>query len=231
MRKLFVSQPPFSFQIWPNLEWNQDFADHPGKLFHPLIRSCFLLFRLEKLSLLALSLIIGTPFLHCEVYSFLYMLYRQGAALAHLDYLPPHDLVLWTDGSVPFPFGKGGSGVFANCYLCGTEATISFLAGAVCTSFSAEACAILHAFCWSRQHQQVCHFSYYLILVLSSPLYPLLHLLFLSQSLRVMTDSSACWPSGNVFLRIAESVTHRLKLTWDQSETSKTRYGWSTFPT
>ena len=44
---------------------------------------------------------------------------RQGAALAHLDSLPPHDLVLWTDGSVPFPFGKGGSGVLANCFLCG----------------------------------------------------------------------------------------------------------------
>ena len=29
---------------------------------------------------------------------------RQGAALAHLDSLPPHDLVLWTDGSVPFSF-------------------------------------------------------------------------------------------------------------------------------
>ena len=44
---------------------------------------------------------------------------RQGAALAHLDSLPPHDLVLWTDGSVPCPFGKGGSGVLANCSLCG----------------------------------------------------------------------------------------------------------------
>ena len=56
---------------------------------------------------------------------------RQGAALAHLYSLPPHDLVLWTDGSVPFPFGKGGSGVFANCSLCGTEATLSFSAGPV----------------------------------------------------------------------------------------------------
>ena len=74
----------------------------------------------------------------------------QGAALAHLDSLPPHDLVLWTDGSVPFPFGKGGSGVLANCSLCGTEATLSFSAGPVCSSFSAEACAILHALCWSR---------------------------------------------------------------------------------
>ena len=87
---------------------------------------------------------------------------RQGAALAHLDSLPSHDLVLWTDGSVPFV--KGGSGVFANCSLCGTEATLSFSAGPVCSSFSAEACAILHALCWSRQHQQVCHFSSLLLL-------------------------------------------------------------------
>ena len=89
---------------------------------------------------------------------------RQGAALAHLDSLPPHDLVLWTDGYVPFPFGKGGSGVLANCSLCGTEATLSFSAGPVCSSFSAEACAILHALCWSRQHHKVCHFSSLLLL-------------------------------------------------------------------
>ena len=89
---------------------------------------------------------------------------RQGAALAHLDSLPPHDLVLWTDGSVPFPLGKGGSGVLANCSLCGAEATLPFSAGPVCSNFSAEACAILHALCWSRQHQQVCHFSSLLLL-------------------------------------------------------------------
>ena len=40
---------------------------------------------------------------------------RQGVALAHLDPLPPYDLVLWTDGSVPF--GKGGSGTPADCSL------------------------------------------------------------------------------------------------------------------
>ena len=103
---------------------------------------------------------------------------RQGPALAHLDSLPPHDLVLWTDGSVPFPFGKGGSGVLANCSLCGTEATLSFSAGPVYSSFSAEACAILHAICWSRQHHKVCHFSSLLLLsdsrsVLSS-IFPLI---------------------------------------------------------
>ena len=31
------------------------------------------------------------------------LLSRQGAALAHLDSLLPHDLVLWTDGSIPSP--------------------------------------------------------------------------------------------------------------------------------
>ena len=40
---------------------------------------------------------------------------RQGVALVHLDSLPPYDLVLWTDGFVPF--GKGGSGAPANCSL------------------------------------------------------------------------------------------------------------------
>ena len=89
---------------------------------------------------------------------------RQGAALAHLDSLPPHDLVLWTNGSVPFSFGKSDSGVLANCSLCGTEATLSFSAGPVCSSFSAEACAILHALCWSRQHHKVCHLSSFLLL-------------------------------------------------------------------
>ena len=67
--------------------------------------------------------------------------------------------------------------------LCGTEATLCFLAGSVCSSFSAEACTILNALCWSRQHQQICHFysfpfSFYLTLTLLSPPYPLLYLPF-----------------------------------------------------
>ena len=60
---------------------------------------------------------------------------RQGASLAYLDSFSLHDMVLWTDGSISFPFGKGGSGVLANCSLCGTEATLSLSAGRVCSSF------------------------------------------------------------------------------------------------
>ena len=105
-------------------------------------------------------------FLLCGVHPFLSMftlrslsLSRQGVALAYLDYLPSHDLVLWTDGSVPFSFGKSGSGVLANCSLCGTDPTLSFSVDPVCSSFTLEACTILQAYCWSWQHQQVCHFS------------------------------------------------------------------------
>ena len=32
------------------------------------------------------------------------------------------------------------------------------------SSISAKTCTILHALCWSRQHQQVCHFSSFLLL-------------------------------------------------------------------
>ena len=72
--------------------------------------------------------------------------------------------MIWTNGSVPFPFGKGGSGVLANCSLCSTEAIPFFSVGPVCSSFSAEACVIPRVLCWSRQHQQVCHFSSLLLL-------------------------------------------------------------------
>ena len=164
----------------------------------------------------------------------------QGAALAHLEFLPPHDLVLWTDGSVPLPFGKGGSGVLANCSLCGTEATLSFSAGPVCSSFSAEACSNLQNLCWSRQHQQVCHFSSLLLLfdshsVLATQSSPPFFLL--SQTLwqiwQELSSFSSCsirlqlppdtgfsrgttwlmsWPDGERFLRPPQSLVVSLLL-------------------
>ena len=120
----------------------------------PLTRSCFLLLVLGRLFLRAPTFLlrICPPSLWSPPFPL------HAPALAHLDSLPLM-VIIWTDGSVPFLFGKGSSGVLANCSLCGTEATLSFSVGPVCSSFSAEACAILHALCWSQQHQQVCHFS------------------------------------------------------------------------
>ena len=59
-----------------------------------------------------------------------------------------------------FPFGNGRASVLANCSFCGNKANLSFSASPVCSGFSAEACSILHALGWFRQHQQVCHLSF-----------------------------------------------------------------------
>ena len=120
--------------------------------------------------------------------------------------------MLWTDGFVPLPFGKGGSGVLANCSFGGTEATLFFSAVPVCLSFSAEACTILRALCWSRQHHKVCHFSSLLLLsdsrfVLANLSSPLSFLL--SQTLwqiwQELSFLSSCsirlqWVRGHSFL-------------------------------
>ena len=140
------------------------------------------------------------------------LLSRQDATLAHLDSLLPHDFVLWTDGSIPFPFDKGGSGVLTNYSLCGTEAALSFSAGPVCSNFSAEACTILQALCWSQQHQQVCHFSSFLLLsdsrsVLTTLSFPPSFLLphTLWQIWQELSSLSSCsirlqWIPGHSFL-------------------------------
>ena len=96
--------------------------------------------------------------------------------------------------------------------LCGTEATLSFSAGPVCSSFSAEACAILHALCWSWQHQQVCRFSSLLLLsdsrsvlatLSSSPSFLLSQTLW--QIWQELSSLSSCsirlqWVPGHSFL-------------------------------
>ena len=105
---------------------------------------------------------------------------RQGAALAHLDSLPPHDLVLWTDGSVPFPFGKGGSGVLANCSLCGT-ALFPFRQAQFVPVFPlkpAPFCTLFAGLGSTIKSAIFLLFFSCLTLVLSSPPCPLLHLSF-----------------------------------------------------
>ena len=77
----------------------------------PLTRSYFLILLLERFPLLASFLLetcfssLWSPpfFFHT---SSLISLCRQGAALAHLDPFPPHNVVKWTDGSAPFPLAK-----------------------------------------------------------------------------------------------------------------------------
>ena len=79
---------------------------------------------------------------------------RQGAALTHLDSLPL--MICYSGLTGLFLLARAAPAFLPTAF---SVATLSFSAGPVCSSFSAEACAILRALCWSRQHQQVCHFS------------------------------------------------------------------------
>ena len=78
--------------------------------------------------------------------------------------LSPSLRIWYFELTAMFLIHKGGSGIFANCSFCGTKTALSFSAVPVCSTFSAEACAILHALCWSHQHHQFCHFSSLLLL-------------------------------------------------------------------
>ena len=93
--------------------------------------------------------------------------------------LPPHDLVLWTDGSVPFPFGKGGSGVLANCSLSGTESSLFISTGQYVQVFRLKPepfCTLFADLGRTSMSATSLVISYCLTLVLSSPPCPLLHL-------------------------------------------------------
>ena len=152
----------------------------------PLTRSCFLLLVLGRLLLLALPVRLGICL--CSRWSPPFPLHALALIplfLAKVRLSPtltlscPHDLVLWTDGSVPFPFGIGGSGVLANCSLCGTEATLSFWAGQYVPVFPlkpAPFCTLFAGLCSTNKSAISLLFCYYLTLVLSSPPCPLLHL-------------------------------------------------------
>ena len=185
----------------------------------PLTRSCFLLLVLGRLLLLALPVLLGiclpsrsSPPFPLHALALIPLTLAKVRLSPTLTLSPLMIWYSWTDGSVPFPFGKGGSGVLANYSLCGTEATLSFSAGPVCSSFSAEACAILHALCWSRQHHKVCHFSSLLLLsdsrsvlaTLSSPP-PFLLSQTLWQIWQELSFFSSCsirlqWVPGHSFL-------------------------------
>ena len=96
---------------------------------------------------------------------------RQGAAHANVDSLPPHDLVIRTDGSVPLSFGKGGSGVLSHC---GSEATLSFSAGPVCSSFPLKSAPFCKLFAGLGSNNKSAIIFSFPTLALPSPLCPLL---------------------------------------------------------
>ena len=82
----------------------------PGELLRPLTCSCFLLLLVGRLFLLALPFLLGiclpsrsSPPLPLHALALIFSLAKVQLSLT-LTLSPPHDLVFWTDGSVPFPF-------------------------------------------------------------------------------------------------------------------------------
>ena len=122
----------------------------------PLTRSCFFLLVLGRLSLHALLVLLGIylpsrwslPFsLHA-----LALIPLTLAKVRPSPTLTLFPLMIWC-------FGQTALFLFylvraAPAYLptALSVATLSFSAGPICSSFSAEACAILNVLRWSRQH-------------------------------------------------------------------------------
>ena len=104
---------------------------------------------------------------------------RHGAALAHLDSLPPHDLVLWTDGSVPVPFGKAAPAFLPTAHFVALRSLISFWQAQYVPVFLLKPtpfCTLVTGLGSTSKSAISLLFSPCLTLVLSSPPCPLLHL-------------------------------------------------------
>ena len=89
---------------------------------------------------------------------------RLQIASSRLSSLPPSDIQVWTDGSVPSLFGPGGAGVYATCSKCNTSHPLSFFSGPIASSFTAETFALKQGLAWCTSHLMTCKFQSVLFL-------------------------------------------------------------------
>ena len=89
---------------------------------------------------------------------------RLQTASSRLSSLPPSDIQVWTDGSVPSFFGPGGAGVYVTCSKCNTSNSLSFSSGPIASSFTAETFAFKQGLVWCTSHFMICKFQSVLFL-------------------------------------------------------------------
>ena len=89
---------------------------------------------------------------------------RLQIASNRLSSLPPSDIQVLTDGSVPSLFGPGGAGVYATCSKCNTSHSLSFSSGPIASSFTAETFALKQGLVWCTSHLTTCNFQSVLFL-------------------------------------------------------------------
>jgi len=84
---------------------------------------------------------------------------RSDTAADFVRSLPATDVVIWTDVSVPSPLSTGGVGIHAVCGRCSSFSSLSYSAGLVSSSFSAESSALVQGLEWCHSHLKSCHFQ------------------------------------------------------------------------
>ena len=185
----------------------------------PLTRSCFLLLVLGRLLLLALPVLLGICLPSRSSPPFpLHALALIPLTLAKVRLSPTltlSPLMTWYSGQTAlflFLLARAAPAFLPTALSVVLRPLFPFRQTQFVPVFSAEACAILHALCWSRQHHKVCHFSSLLLLsdsrfvlaTLSSP-----PSFLLSQTLwqiwQELSIFSSCsirlqWVSGHLFL-------------------------------
>ena len=142
-------------------------TDSPGDLLHLLTRSCFLLLPPGRLSMLVFPHLLVTclpslcnpPFsLHAPA---LILPPSLAKVRRSLIWTLSHRTI-WCSGQKAlflFLLEREAVAYLPTALSVALRPLFFFSAGTVCSSFFAEAYAILRALCWSRQHQQVCHSS------------------------------------------------------------------------
>jgi len=88
----------------------------------------------------------------------------DAAAADFLRSLPTSDAVVWTDSSVPSLLGAEGADIHVVCGRCSSSSSLSYSAGPVSFSFSAESLALIHGLEWCHSHLKSCHFQLALFL-------------------------------------------------------------------
>ena len=147
----------------------------------PLTRSCFLLLVLGRLLLLALPVLLGIcPRSPWGPLFPLHALARQGAALAHLDYLP-HPMIWYSGQTALFLFvlARAAPAFLPTALSVALRPLFPFRQAQFVPVFPlkpAPFCTLFAGLGSTNKSAISLLFSYYLILVLSSPPCPLLHL-------------------------------------------------------
>ena len=186
MSGLFISQPLFLFQVWPDYEWSQDSADRPGELLRPLTRSCFLLPLLGRLLLLALPVLLGiclpsrwNPPFPLHALALIPLSLAKARLSPTLTLFPFMILCFGQTALFLFLLARAAAALLPTAFSVALRPLFPYRQVQYAQVFPlkpAPFCTLFAGLGNTNKSAISLLFSYYLTLVLSSPSCPLLHL-------------------------------------------------------